>query len=288
MLDFAHDAATWPAAARGRIVHSHPHRWHVVEAGEAGPTLLLLHGAGASTRSWAGLIPLLAERARVIAIDLPGHGFTRLGARTRSAMVQMAEDIAKLMSTLGAEPDALIGHSAGGAIALQLARTAYPEARIVCFNAALSEFPGLAGVLFPTLAKLMSLNPLTGPIIAGAANRDATRRLLNSTGGPVSAEMRAHYHRLISDHRHISGTLTMMSQWRIQPLRDALSSITNETLFCVGDLDGTVPPDASVTAAEAMPGARVIRAAKLGHLAHEQDPEWAAAAIFRHLKLTSN
>ncbi|MEL7466348.1 MAG: alpha/beta fold hydrolase BchO [Pseudomonadota bacterium] len=285
MLDFVHDAATWPAAARGRIVHSHPHRWHVVEAGEDGPILLLLHGAGASTRSWAGLIPLIAQRARVIAIDLPGHGFTRLGARTRSAMVEMAEDIAKLTAALGATPDALIGHSAGGAIALQLARTVFGDAKIVCFNAALSEFPGLAGVLFPTLAKLMSLNPLTGPIIAGAANRDATRRVLNSTGGPISAEMRAHYHRLISDHRHISGTLTMMSQWRIQPLRDALGEIPNETLFCVGAKDGTVPPEASETASAAMPAARLLSANALGHLAHEQDPDWAAEAIFAHLSL---
>ena len=61
-----------------------------------GPDIVLLHGTGASTHSWRALIPLLAERYRVTAIDLPGHGFTRLGARMRSSLECMAEDIATL------------------------------------------------------------------------------------------------------------------------------------------------------------------------------------------------
>jgi magnesium chelatase accessory protein len=46
------------------------------------PVALLVHGAGAATHSFRGLIPLLSGHYRVIAIDLPGHGFTR-GARRR-------------------------------------------------------------------------------------------------------------------------------------------------------------------------------------------------------------
>lgn len=286
MLDFARDARKWPSDVRGRIVSTHPHRWHVVEAGESGPTILLLHGAGASARSWAGVIPQLSQTATVLALDLPGHGFTRLGVRTRSGLEPTAEDIAKLMADIGAAPDLIVGHSAGSAVALQLAHTAFPTAKIVCFNAALSDFPGLAGVLFPALAKLLSISPFTGPIIAGAANRDATRRILASTGGPVSAEMMAHYHHLVSDHRHISGALAMMSQWRVQPLRDALSKLEAPTLFCVGDLDGTVPPKTSEAAARLMPHARLERAPELGHLAHEQDPDWATAAILSQLDIS--
>ena len=41
-----------------------------------GPDLLLLHGSGAATHSWRDLAPLLARDFRVIAPDLPGHGFT--------------------------------------------------------------------------------------------------------------------------------------------------------------------------------------------------------------------
>jgi magnesium chelatase accessory protein len=40
------------------------------------PTVLLLHGTGASTHSWRALAPLLARRCTVVALDLPGHGFT--------------------------------------------------------------------------------------------------------------------------------------------------------------------------------------------------------------------
>lgn len=45
-------------------------------AGEGTDTILLLHGAGVDSAlmSWAEVIPLLSEKYRVIAPDLPGYG----------------------------------------------------------------------------------------------------------------------------------------------------------------------------------------------------------------------
>jgi magnesium chelatase accessory protein len=53
----------WPHRETSRFLTAGGLRWHVQEAGD-GPTLLLLHGAGAATHSWRGLFPLLAERFR--------------------------------------------------------------------------------------------------------------------------------------------------------------------------------------------------------------------------------
>ena len=51
----------WPNRAASRYVDAGGLRWHVQSLGDAGPDLLLLHGTGAATHSWAGLAPLLSE-----------------------------------------------------------------------------------------------------------------------------------------------------------------------------------------------------------------------------------
>ncbi len=74
----------WPGRSVSRIVQSKPHRWHVQVTGK-GPDVLLLHGAGASSHSWASLIGHLDTSHRVIALDLPGHGWTRSPRGKRAA-----------------------------------------------------------------------------------------------------------------------------------------------------------------------------------------------------------
>ena len=108
-MDWRRDLPTWPNAELSRLVPQRPHRWHVQEAG-SGPTLLLLHGAGGATHSWRDILPDLAGDFHVIAIDLPGQGFTKLGVRQRCGLDHMAEDIASLCKAQGWQPSAIIGH----------------------------------------------------------------------------------------------------------------------------------------------------------------------------------
>ena len=65
----------WPHASCSQFVRSAHMRWHVQTMG-SGPVALLLHGTGASTHSWRNVMPLLAQRFQVVALDLPGHGFS--------------------------------------------------------------------------------------------------------------------------------------------------------------------------------------------------------------------
>lgn len=62
---------TWPNSDLSRRGQGPVHRWHIQETG-TGKTLLMLHGAGGSTHSYAALIPLLAQTHHVVALDLPG------------------------------------------------------------------------------------------------------------------------------------------------------------------------------------------------------------------------
>lgn len=271
-MDWKKHGADWPNAAHSRFVTTQAHRWHVQRAG-TGPGVLLLHGAGASTHSWRGMFPLLAEGAEVFALDLPGHGFTKRRHYARARLPDMAADIAALLAQEAFTPALMVGHSAGAAIALQMLHTGASRANLLGINPALMPFQGLAGVLFPPLAKLLALNPLSAPFFARTAASDgAVRNLLDGTGSRLDAEGMRLYRALIGDAAHVDGALRMMARWDLNPLIAALPQITAPVTFAIGLNDRTVPPETTRKQARRMPNATVIDCAGLGHLMHEEDP----------------
>ena len=270
----------WPNRALSRQVFCKPHRWHVQEAG-SGPTLMLIHGAGGSVHSYRDLLPLLAKTYHVVGIDMPGQGLTQLGARHRCGLDPMAQDIAKLIAQEGWRPAAIVGHSAGGALALRLAQLLTPAPRVIGINPALGHFQGIAGVLFPVMAKLLALTPgVAGFFSKSAANPDRVRSLIEGTGTTLSEEGLALYRRLVGDRGHVDATLLMMAQWSLDDLlRDLPRIAAAPTLFLAAERDEAVPPSVPETAARQMPDASVMRLPDLGHLAHEEDPDTIAGAI---------
>ena len=271
---------TWPLAHLSRQVHGPVHRWHVQEAGE-GPLILLLHGAGGSTHSFRDLIPLLAAQARVVALDLPGQGFTQFGARHHAGLQRMAEDIAALAQQEGWQPSLIIGHSAGCAIALRLSQTLLSPRgqapKVLGINAALGPFKGMAGILFPVMAKILAALPFSATLFSGAsANPARTTALISSTGSTLNAEGLELYRRLVADRSHVDGTLLMMAQWDLTPLIRDLPQIAAETVFLCGAQDATVPPAVSQDAAARMPEAHVQIWDGYGHLMHEEAPDRVA------------
>ncbi|WP_299615777.1 alpha/beta fold hydrolase BchO [uncultured Tateyamaria sp.] len=274
---------TWPNSDLSRRGQGPVHRWHIQEKG-VGKTVLMLHGAGGSTHSYRDLIPELARTFHVVAIDLPGQGFTQLGARHRCGLDAMAEDISKLCAHEGWTPDVIVGHSAGCAVALRLAEPDLsPRGHaplIIGINAALEQFKGLAGLLFPVMAKALAAVPFTASLFSGASsNPDRIKALIGSTGSDLDADGLALYQRLVGDRNHVDGTLLMMSQWALDPLLKRLPDHPSEVHFIVGETDATVAPQVSEKAASRMQNATVHRLAGLGHLAHEENPAQTVALI---------
>ena len=271
------DAAGWPMADHSRFVLLRPHRWHVQEAG-TGPLILLIHGAGGATQSWRGVFPLLAARARVVAVDLPGQGFTQAGARSRLGLDHMAEDLWSLCRYEGWAPAVIVGHSAGAAVALRMAELG-ASARVVGVNAALGNFQGMAGWLFPMLAKALALSPLTAGLFAATVTEPSVRALIRGTGSEIDADGIGFYRRLASDRGHVDGTLAMMAQWRLDGLLERLPQNPARAVFIIGTGDLAVPPETSRRAAALMREARVVELPGRGHLAQEEDPAAVAAVI---------
>ena len=112
-----------PAAPAGRTVVVGRHEFFVREAGPAaGPPLVLIHGwAFDSLAAWHGVMPLLAERLRVTAVDLRAHGKTDR-VRERCDVEDLADDVDAVLDALGAGRVAVVGYSLGGMVAQALAR----------------------------------------------------------------------------------------------------------------------------------------------------------------------
>ena len=170
-MDWEKEKNNWPHSELSQFVNSSPHMWHIQDTQnqekkpEQLPTLLLIHGAGASAHSWRLVLNCLKNDFRVIVVDLPGHGFTKLGTRNRSSLELMTIDLAIMLKKLKIQPNLIIGHSAGSAVAINLALISDLKADgILCLNGALGNFSGFAGILYPLLAKILAMSPFTVPL----------------------------------------------------------------------------------------------------------------------------
>ena len=86
-------------------------------AGSDGDVVLLIHGYGGDRNSWLFLQEPLAERYRVYALDLPGHGTSGKDVGDGSIGV-LADAVVAVLDAVGAGQAHLVGHSLGGAVAL--------------------------------------------------------------------------------------------------------------------------------------------------------------------------
>ncbi len=85
-----------------------------------GQPLVLIHGGVGAIEMFGEVLPLLAERRQVIAVDLQAHGRTADIDRPLS-YEQMADDIGALVNHLGFEKADVMGYSLGGGVALRTA-----------------------------------------------------------------------------------------------------------------------------------------------------------------------
>lgn len=110
--------------AQSQMIELPAGRFHYLSwgAGRAElPAALLLHGITSSALSWVRVGPALAQRYRVYALDMRGHGKSIKPARGSYSLRHTADDAAAFSAALGLKNPLLIGHSWGGATAIVLA-----------------------------------------------------------------------------------------------------------------------------------------------------------------------
>ncbi|MBL8583470.1 MAG: alpha/beta fold hydrolase [Rhizobiaceae bacterium] len=276
--DWAVEGRDWPNREHSRFVQAGGIAWHVQQWGR-GPKLLMLHGTGAATHSWRELAPALCAHFEILAPDVPGHGFTGMPDARGLSLPGMARLLRMLLTSMGFEPEFVLGHSAGAAVAVEmtLAGLIRPKA-IIAINGALLPIRGAA--LFSPLAKLLFLNPLAPRLFAWRAHAGrATDRLLRGTGSHIDARGVELYERLFRRPGHIAGTLGMMANWDLGTIERRLPELAPSLVLIVAANDLAVPPADAWAVARRLTTARVLTVAAGGHLVHETYPSQTAELI---------
>lgn len=110
-----------------RYYYSQRLKLHYVVWGDEGkPPLMLIHGGRDHCRSWDAVALALRDDYTIYAPDLRGHGDSAAALGGMYSLPEFVLDIATLVANLDDGPLTMIGHSLGGAIALQYAGT-FPE-----------------------------------------------------------------------------------------------------------------------------------------------------------------
>ena len=282
-LSWEHEGRGWPHREASSFVRAGGLQWHVQRMG-AGPVALLLHGTGASTHSWRGVMPLLARHFSVVAIDLPGHAFTDTPPAAQLSLPGMTGAVAALVEALALDLALVVGHSAGAAIGARLVLDGglAPQA-LVSINGAFLPLAGWPGLIFPPVARLMAATPLAPQLFARRSwDRAAVEKLIGGTGSTLDAHGLELYATLVRDARHAAGALGMMARWDLRPLARDLARLRVPLALIVGANDKAVSPHEAQRVRALIPAttpSTLARVSGAGHLVHEERP----AAVVQHV-----
>ena len=170
-----------PADAMTESIDVGGHRICYVRRGDGAATAILLHGFGGDLNTWMFNHDSLASRYSVYALDLPGHGNSskRVGAR---AFTELAEVLEGFMGCVGVGSAHVVGHSMGGAVAIEFALRHPERCRSLTLIASAALGPEIDGEYiqaFVSATRRNDLKPQMEKLFADP--RLITRQLVEDT-----------------------------------------------------------------------------------------------------------
>ncbi|MDL2716880.1 MAG: alpha/beta fold hydrolase [Acidobacteriota bacterium] len=248
---------------------------------DGAPPLVLLHGIGADHGEWALTLPLFARKRRVLAVDLLGHGWSDkpAGSGVTYRIRLLADAVVGAIEALPDRPRRvdLLGHSLGGAVALDIVRH-HPRLvrRLVLVDAAGQPVAETIDFLATSL-----------PFVPGSF--EDSRRLLSTSvnsrilGHPLVALAAALYKGRRRNRPQLMKLVASMAAGEdVMKPRD-LARITNETLILWGDRDRIFPLAAGRRLARALPNARLEILPRCGHVPPTERPVAFARRVLAFL-----
>jgi pimeloyl-ACP methyl ester carboxylesterase len=255
---------------------------HYREDGDpAKPLLVLLHGFGDSFTSWEGWVKELKSQFHIISVDFPGHGLTRAPHGSSLNAEALADFVDAFAAKLALPKFAVAGNSMGGGVAWQLA-VRHPQRvnALILVDAA-----GFANDKPPTdvpLAFKILRYPIGRAILRNIDNRSLIENGLRtdvydkSLITPFVVDRWADFQRA-PGHRTILMGINMGPP--AKPTAELVSAINAPTLVLWGESDPLIEPAAAKKFATAIPGAKLITYANVGHLPQIEIPQRSAADV---------
>ncbi len=238
------------------IEHCYHHRLGLsyLTAGEEGPAIVFLHGWGAFKELWWSTLRDLGCDYRCFAIDMPGHGESRLGRADQ--IERIATLVADFCTDLGLTSIILVGHSMGGSVAVELTLH-YPHLvqRLALIDAAVDAYR------MPAYTRLYLLPAIGWPVFRitqaiGRAFRPIGQRIPHDHGGGwIRPWVRRASYLATFDPEGLYRILRSLFATRAD---ERLQQIRVPTLVLTGQFDSLVPPSHARRLAQDIPGARYV------------------------------
>lgn len=244
--------------------------------------VVLIHGIMDSAYNWQKNMDALARDNRIWAIDLPGSGFSSRLTERIYTFRNFARWVRDFMNIVEIERASVVGHSMGGAIALQFAHD-YPQRvdKLVLLDPA-------AYLWVPTPLRLLARLPLLPRLaVHFAINSKRAHAAIWSfsvANSPFDGSEIARRSR----HLRVKGTLDALIALAASPydtdLPSAVKKITASTLVLWGGQDQVVPSKHGERLVRELPKARLHVIQEAGHIPNQECPRIVDEAILDFLK----
>jgi pimeloyl-ACP methyl ester carboxylesterase len=262
--------ATWTFAKR-LIALPNGQSLAVVEVGDAGlPPVLLVHGYGDNSRSFSLLAPHLADRFRLLAVDLRGHGASS-APECCYALSELAYDLRLVLDVLQIERASLVGHGLGGMLG-QVFAARWPERldrlALIASAPSMSEAAARDGWLWE------QVHALEAPIEPGGGFMQERY----ATPGPVDPDF---LERQMAESAAVPAHVwrSLLYELQVTEPGRVLWGVEAPTLILWGEEDALVDRADQDQLRAALPEATFGALPGLGHNPHWEDPAGLAAAI---------
>lgn len=253
----------------------------------AGPAVMLVHGQPGSGADWDDVRLVLEQRRRVLVVDRPGYGRSRLAP---ASMAENADMLADVALGRAAAPAVVVGHSYGGGVALLMAArrpeavaglvllgSVGPRTSVNGFDRLLAR-PGLGDALSAAgLFTVGRLLPRLRPLARHLPARTAARVRAGLPDGRYAAVLSAGGLRMWRSF--VAEQRSLLAE--IDDLERAMSRVRAPTAVVTGTRDPVVPPSAAATTAAAIPGSELVMLAGIGHFLARDAPRAVAEVVGR-------
>jgi pimeloyl-ACP methyl ester carboxylesterase len=238
----------------------------------SGRTIALTHGIGGSGADWAPIVPLLAERHRVLTWDVRGFGESEQNPNAEHSIRQFAADLAGLLEHVGGGPSIIMGTSMGGTITQRF----------------ILDFPDktAAAVILSTSSQVNERARDAWFNQADVIEREGMAAWIRRSRAPHITEeyLREHPEVLEAEQRRINNNNPRIYAQVARAVADynyteELKSVRIPTLVMVGSEDKQTPPGGSVIISRTIPGAELHILDGLGHTMPREDPAKVAGFV---------
>jgi pimeloyl-ACP methyl ester carboxylesterase len=266
----------WRAHQRWVLVDGQP--VNTIELGE-GPPIVFVHGLSGSWQNWLEQLPVLADEHRVLALDLPGFGYSPM-PREDISIAGYARLLDRLLDALDISAAAVVGNSMGGFVGAELA-IAYPQRveRLVLVSAAgLSTHNDPRTVRsIPALRRAQRLLAMGTAWFASKSDvvarrprlREATMNLVVRHPDRLPAALAAEQLRGAGKPGFIPALEALIGY----DVRERLPEIACPTLIVWGDRDQLINVRDADVFEELIPDSRKVIFEDTGHMAMLERPE---------------